>query len=63
MIYIVFDDAFSTGIGLERAGFAGSIRCLWKSGSSVKTRNKKDRWGLIVASPMPKSVPFTYEVT
>ena len=41
----ISDDAFSIGIGLERTGFAGPIRCLWMLGSSAKTRNKKDRRG------------------
>ena len=40
------DDAFSTGIGLERAGFDGPVRWLWVLDSSAKTRNKKDRRGL-----------------
>ena len=51
----IIDDAFSIGIELKRAGFVGSIRCLWTSGSSANTRNNKDRRGL-VASPIPKSV-------
>ena len=43
---IVNDDAFSIGTGLERAGIVGSVRWLWTSGSSAKTRNKRDRPGL-----------------
>ena len=55
MISIVFsfpilkldiDDAFSTRTGLERAGIAWPVRCLWTLGSSVKTRNKRYRRGL-----------------
>ena len=40
------DNAFSTGTGLECAGFAGPVRWLWALDSSAKTRNKNDRWGL-----------------
>ena len=40
------DDAFSTGTGIERAGFAGPVSLLWALDSSAKTRNKKDRRGL-----------------
>ena len=40
------DDIFSIGIGLERVGFAGEIRCLWTLDSFAKTRNKNDRRGL-----------------
>ena len=53
---MVFDDAFSTGNGLERARFAGPVRWLWALDSSAKTRNKKISGGLPVAAPMPKSV-------
>ena len=53
---ILIDDAFSTGTRLERAGIAGPVRCLWMLGSSAKIRNKKDWWGSLVASLMPKSV-------
>ena len=49
------DDSFSTETGLELSGIAGSVRCLWMLGSSVKIRNKKDWRGSPVASPMPKS--------
>ena len=41
---------------MERVGIVGRIRRLWMPGSSAKTRNKKDRRGSPVASPMPKSV-------
>ena len=44
------DDAFSTGIGLERDGFAGPVRWLWALDSSAKTRNKK---GSVRARPLP----------
>ena len=40
------DDAFSIGTGLELAGIARPVRCLWTSGSSAKSRTKKDRRGL-----------------
>ena len=40
------DDAFSTGTGLERAGFAGPVLWLWALDSFAKSRNKKDRRGL-----------------
>ena len=43
---LVYDDAFSTGTGLERVGFAGPVCWLWALESSAKTRNKKDRRGL-----------------
>ena len=46
----ISDDAFSTGTGLERAGFAGPVRWLWALDSSAKTRNKK---GLAGACPLP----------
>ena len=46
----IIDDVFSTGTGLERAGSAEPIRCLWTLGSSAKTRNKKDRRG---TRPLP----------
>ena len=53
----LFDDAFSIGTGLERAGFAGLVHRLWMSGSSAKTRNRKGSAGdSPVASSMPKSV-------
>ena len=41
-----YDDAFSTGIEIECAGFAGLVRWLWALDSSAKTRNKKDRRGV-----------------
>ena len=44
------DDAFSTGTGLERAGIAGPVRCLWTLDIFVKTRNKKGSAG---AHPLP----------
>ena len=47
---IIIDDAFSTGTGLERAGFAGPVRWLWALDSSAKTRNKKDSGGSPVAA-------------
>ena len=47
LFLIILDDAFSTGTWLERAGIARPVRCLWMLGSSIKTRNKKDRWGRI----------------
>ena len=53
-----FDDAFSTGPGLERDGITGLVCWLWMSGSSVKIRNKKDQRGSPVASPMLKLVLF-----
>ena len=43
---LLTNDAFSIGIGLERAGFTGPIRLLHTLDSSAKTRNKKDRRGL-----------------
>ena len=55
MIMIIIDDAFSIGTGLERAKIIGPVCCLWTSGSSAKKRNKKDRRGSHVPSPMPKS--------
>ena len=53
---MLFDDAFSTEIGLELGGIAGPVRRLWMSGSSTKIRIKRDRRGSPVASPIPKSV-------
>ena len=50
------NDTFSTGTGLERVGITGHVRGLWMLGSPTKIRNKKDRRGSPVASPMPKSV-------
>ena len=49
---MIIDDAFSTGTRLESAGIARSVHCLWKSGSSAKTRNKKDRGGGLVRFPL-----------
>ena len=43
--FIDFDDDFSIGTGIERAGLAGPVRRLWTSGSSVKTRNRKGSVG------------------
>ena len=54
---IIGDDVFSTETGLELGGIAGPVRCFRMSGSSTKVRNKEDRRGSPVASPMPKSVP------
>ena len=39
------DDAFSTGTGLELAGFSGPVHRLWTSSSFAKTRNKKGSAG------------------
>ena len=44
------DDAFSTGTGLESAGFAGPVCRLWALNSFVKTRNKKGSTGV---RPLP----------
>ena len=55
---LLADDVFSIGIGLDCAGIVGPIHWLWKSGSSTKTRNKRDRHGSPGASPMLKSVLF-----
>ena len=46
LLYIKYDDVFSIGIGLERAGFTGPVRWLWTLDSSAKTRKKKDQRGL-----------------
>ena len=53
---IIIDDVFSTGTGLERAGFAGPIRWLWALDSSAKKETKRIGGGLPVAALMPKSV-------
>ena len=44
---IIYDNAFSTEIGLEFAVIAGSVHCLLMSDSSAKIRNKKDRRGFV----------------
>ena len=44
------DDFFSTGTGLEHAGFAGPVCWLWALDSSTKTRNRK---GLAGARLLP----------
>ena len=48
------DDAFSTGTGIERAGFVGPVR--WTP--LQKQDTKRIGGGSPVASPMPKSVLF-----
>ena len=49
-LIVCTDDAFSTETGLERAGIAGPVHCLWNVGLLCKNKKQK---GSARARPLP----------